>query len=122
MNLVTIGELNLTPFILKNEYTVNKTFEYKEWQDANGNYHRNIIRDRISGTFKLKFLTPATYTSFLNAIEAAKTGIDMVTMTLYCNNTEQYATRSIYFDFKPTMIKTGLSNYYKEFDVSVQEY
>lgn len=87
MELFMIGEHDYTSFITVPSYKMNYAPVYNTWTDANYRQHRDILRYKIQGSFKLLFNTEEDLNAFLDDIyneEDPSTGT--ITVTVYVNN------------------------------------
>lgn len=95
---------NLTTHIPMGTYNVNVMEEYEEWTDSNYDIHRKLLRNRIEGSFNLKFKSIADYEEFLDVLAKAKTttGQNYIKMSAFVTNKGQILTKMFYFEFEPT--------------------
>lgn len=59
---------DLTPHILMSTYDVNKVDIEEDWEDANYVVHRIVPKERIEGSFDIKFRDQYSYNRFLQCI------------------------------------------------------
>lgn len=99
--LVTIGGVDITPYINPKSYKVNAEKIYESWQDGNFVEHRIYIRDRIKGSFDVALygLDDMTTQNFLDTWNA---GVDnnIATLLVFVQNTNENKTIKAYFNFK----------------------
>lgn len=87
MELFMIGEDDFTNFITVPSYKVNYGPVYNTWTDANYKQHRDILRYKVQGSFKLLFDTEEDLNRFLDDVynfEDITTGT--VPIKVYVNN------------------------------------
>ena len=87
MELFMIGDDDFTNFITVPSYKVNYGPVYNTWTDANYKQHRDILRYKVQGSFKLLFDTEEDLNRFLDDIynfEDITTGT--VPIKVYVNN------------------------------------
>lgn len=87
MELFMIGDNDYTKFITVPSYKMNYAPVFNTWTDANYVVHRDILRYKISGSFKLLFNSEEDLNNFLDDIfnnEDASGGF--VTVKVYVNN------------------------------------
>lgn len=82
-----IGNTDLTSYVDVQSYAVNKEDVYDSWTDGNWIDHREIARQRRSGTFSLGFATAAAFTAWTTLLSSAKTAGGYYAVTAYINNT-----------------------------------
>lgn len=68
-------------------YEVQSNDEYETWTDANGKEHRSAYRTRITGKFKMKFLSLNEFTAFQAVMDANKNTDLTYPVTVYDNKT-----------------------------------
>ena len=87
MELFMIGDDDFTNFITVPSYKVNYGPVYNTWTDANYKQHRDILRYKVQGSFKLLFDTEEDLNRFLDDVynfEDITTGT--VPIKVYVNN------------------------------------
>lgn len=100
MELFIIGDHDYTEFITVPSYKINNGPVYNEWTDANYKKHRDILRYKITGTFKMLFNTEEDLNQFLDDIynyEDASGGY--IPVTVYVNNLSNQQTIDAYISF-----------------------
>lgn len=94
---------DLTRHIPVGSYEVNMNEEFEEWTDSNYDIHRKLLRNRIEGTFSLKFNSIAEYETFLNILALAKTTTrqNYIGMNVFATNKGQVYAKKFYYEFAP---------------------
>lgn len=94
---------NLTSYVPMGTYNVNVLEEFEEWTDSNYDIHRKLLRNRVEGTFDLKFKSIADYESFLTVLTKAKTttGQNYIEMDAFCTNKGASYNKKFYYEFTP---------------------
>lgn len=120
--LLQIGNTDLTDYIDIQNYEVNKEPVYEEWTDGNHVKHRNKIRTRISGSFKVGFKTAAEATAFITLLTNSITSGSYYTASIYTNDDDTLNTADIYLD-GTAIIKRDLLNgrVWHEYSLEVEE-
>lgn len=120
--LFQIGDTDYTRKIIQGTYTVNSYDVYKEWQDANVNIHRSVLKRRISGVFTMYFGNQTDYQTFLNSLETVRKNDGSYTVSIMVNNEHSFKTNiDMFIDFRPTREQKVLGEaWYPELDVSIQ--
>ena len=90
--LLKVGDTDYTRKIIQGTYTVNAYDVYKEWQDANVNIHRAVLKRRISGVFTMYFGNQTDYHTFLNALETVRKNDGSYTVSIMVNNENSFKT------------------------------
>lgn len=95
---------NLSTHIPMGTYSVNMSEEYEEWTDSNYDIHRKLLRNRVEGSFGLKFKNIADYEEFLNALSLAKstTQQNYIEVDAFCTNKGTSYNRKVYYEFAQT--------------------
>jgi len=120
--LVKIGITDITKHILSESYDVNAEDIFKEWTDANKVTHRNIIRQKISGSFELKFNTQEEYSAFCELIRKSRTAQYLLPMTLYVINEDKEKEVNVFYKYEPKLIKNRVTGkVYKKFKFEVEQ-
>ena len=94
---------NLSRFIPMGTYEVNVSEEFEEWTDSNYDIHRKLLRNRVEGSFGLKFSDITDYERFLTVLSLAKTatGQNYIEMDAFATNMGTRYTKKFYYQFKP---------------------
>lgn len=98
LTLLSIGGTDLTEFVDKQNWDVNRTPVFKDWTDANQVIHRHVMRYRISGSFKIGFKEVADVTSFLTLLEANRQSGEYYTAQVFSNDDNTLHTAEIFLD------------------------
>ena len=94
---------NLSQHIPMGTYNVNVLEEFEEWTDSNYDIHRKLLRNRVEGTFDLKFYSIDAYEEFLNVLTKAKTttGQQYIEMDAFATNKGTSYNKKFYYEFAP---------------------
>jgi len=106
MSLLIINTTDVSEHILTDGYSVNTENKYEQWQDANGGYHRVLVRRRITGTINLKFKTESAYNSFVSLLKNVQRVDGSILCTVYVNNSAQSEAGYFYYTLSSTMHKS----------------
>jgi len=95
--LATIGETDITKYIIKDSYDINSEPVYQSWQDGNFREHRIYTRDRIEGDFEVIFFDEdnGAYEDFLELL-AGSTSNHLTTMGLFVLNDSSFEALQAY--------------------------
>ena len=120
--LFSIGTTDYTRKIRQGTYTINAYDVYKEWQDANCDIHRSILKRRVSGSFTMYFGNQEVYQTFLNDLEAVRNNDGSFTVGLMVNNEHTFiGGADMFIDFRPTREQKILGEaWYPELEISIQ--
>lgn len=119
--LFKIGENDYTRKIRQGTYKVNSYDVYKEWQDANADIHRSVIKQRISGSFTMYFGNEAEFTLFLSRLASVRENDSSYNVWLMTNNNNTFNQRRVYMDFRPAREQKIIGEaWYPELAVTIQ--
>lgn len=122
LNLLKIGQIDYTNNILEGSFEVSKKDVVDSWTDANRVERRNIVRTRIEGQFKMKFLSLDAYNDFIANMVASKQREGFYPCEIRCNNTQTVEPADLFIDFDTALRQNGsLQLTYEEFSVNVME-
>lgn len=113
MVLFQVGQLDITPFIVLNSYKVSSQPLFETWTDGDCLERRGVKRRKLKGTFNVKFFSANDFSSFLDAVEAARTSGDYITATVYDVKAKAISENiSVFFDYEPVNVlpSAGLSD------------
>lgn len=100
MELFMIGDNDYTQYITVPSYKVNYAPVYNTWTDANYITHRDTLRYKVSGSFKMLFNTEEELNQFLDDIynnEDASGGY--IPIKVYVNNLSNQQDIDAYISF-----------------------
>lgn len=94
---------DLSTFVPMGTYNVNVLEEYEEWTDSNYDIHRKLLRNRIEGSFDLKFRSIADYEELLRILALAKATTDQnyIEMDAFATNKGLRYNKKFYYEFAP---------------------
>ena len=123
MELFMIGDNDYTQYITVPSYKVNYVPVYNTWTDANYTTHRDILRYKVSGSFKMLFNTEEELNQFLDDIynnEDASGGY--IPIKVYVNNLSNQQDIDAYVSFTLANDKPyyGIKEH-EGFEVKVEE-
>lgn len=104
--LAKISTTDITKFILAGSYDVNRVDEWLKWQDGNGKYHRDKVRGRVEGNFKMKFKTAEEYAGFVSLLNTNENSREKtISIQLFINNENATRTITAFYEFEPVVYK-----------------
>jgi len=135
--LFKMGNTDYTRFITIPSYKVNSKPVTKEYTDINQVSHKQFIRNKVSGSFTLKFfddnsypdvLTTKTavenYQDFFNAYNNLKSANGLIELEVYINNLNQTKQIKAFMEMEPSntlpYMNDGTKSY-DGFDVTITE-
>lgn len=121
--LFKIGTTDVTGHVVQNTWKVNNLPVYKDYEDANGVTHKRYIRKKFQGTCQMVFSDIADYATFKSLVDTNTSASNFsVAVTLYDNLTGTTSSVNAFIDYEPTVMQTsGLKEYMKVFDVTIEE-
>lgn len=84
--LFKIGDKDLTCHITVPSFNSYSEKIYDEWEDGNRINRKNYVRNKISGSFTVKFYNMDDYFSFISTINNATESDGSVIADIYVNN------------------------------------
>lgn len=87
-----LGSMDLSPAADIQNWKVNQVDVWQEWTDGNWIDHREIVRQRIEGSFQLGFKTESAWTDFMTLLAAARNVAGYYVLQVYVNNTASTET------------------------------
>lgn len=98
MILLKIGGTDITEYIDRQNFSMNKADVGDAWTDGNGIEHRIIIRTRISGKAVAGFSQATDFASFCNLLTTARHEDGYYSVMAYINNTGTTETFGAFLD------------------------
>ena len=135
-SLFKMGNVDYTRFITMSSYQVNSEPITEEYEDVNKLSHPQFIRNKISGSFTLKFFDDMSYDEAYNGKTAAQNYKDffsaynslraangLITIEVYVNNLDTTKTiqAKMKMDPKNEMPYMDGGKSYDGFDVTITE-
>ena len=124
MQLFVVNGLDFTQHIKVPSYKVNRNEVYEEWEDSNYLKHREITRNRVSGSFTVLYDDVAELDTFFDTINNLKASstTGAIEMTVYLNNYHTVATINAFIKYTPSNEKPifGVEKI-SGFEVSIEE-
>ena len=119
--LALINGTDITKHIIASTYNVNCIDEYDEWKDGWHITHREFIRERVIGSFDLKFLKGTSdYANFVSLVENAKVN-GCLSMNVYVSNKNIAKTIDAYCNYTPTLRKNVGVKEHEQFTFILEE-
>ena len=100
MTFFQIGSTDLSAFADIQNFNINQDDVFQDWTDGNWIDHRDVVRQRITGSFQLGFKRSADWTAFLALIAAEKLTAGYFPVTVYVNNLGAPRTINAFLDLK----------------------
>lgn len=123
MSLVEIGNVDITPYINKQTYSVNAEETYESWLDGNYREHRIYTISKVKGSFEIALFgqnnmdTAAFLTLWNSVVEN-----HIATVKVFVQNTNTLTEITAYFDFKGTFHREMINgNYCDRLTINITE-
>ena len=110
--------------VVANNYNINLEDVVQEWTDGGQVLHRDVVRQRIQGTFTMFFKEAEDLAEFLDRLKAVKTLRGTYPIKIKVNNDSITEMQSInaFVDLKPTRHRDlKWRDAYDPFEVTIQE-
>ena len=101
MELFRIGTVDFTKRITVPSYKVNRHPQYHEWVNGNGVTRRHVYRQKISGTFTMRFVNPEDYFEFINMVSENTGAGGYTPVSVYVNNINEVVNTNVFINFDP---------------------
>lgn len=98
MILLKIGNTNITSYIDKQNFVMNKADVGEVWTDGNGVDHRNVVRTRTAGKAVAGFSNAADFATFCTTLTTERHVDGYYSVTTYVNNTGETETFDAFID------------------------
>lgn len=123
-----IFKLNTTDYsshVVAEEYKVNLKPVYQEWTDGGQVKHRDVVGQKLKGTFQMFFKTQSDLQTFLTALATNKTSDNTYPVQLKANNDtidSLQASTNVFLDFEPVRKRNAKwADVFDVFEVTVEE-
>ena len=100
MTFFQIGSTDLSAFADIQNFNINQADVFQDWTDGNWIGHRDVVRQRITGSLQLGFKRSADWTAFLALIAAEKLTAGYFPVTVYVNNLGATRTINAFLDLQ----------------------
>lgn len=110
--------------VVAENYKINLEDVVQEWTDGGQVLHKDVVRQRVSGSFKMYFPTEASLQEFLSYLASKKTIRNTYPVSLKVNNSDisNMVNKEVFIDFKPTRKRDARwQDAFEVFDVNIQE-
>lgn len=120
-----LNDVDYSGNVVASEYNVNLKDIYQEWTDGGQVKHRDIVAQKLIGTFQMYFATTSDLQTFITALAGCKTSSNTYPVKLKANNNSVaslQASRNVFIDFEPVRKRDqGGDNRFDIFEVTVEE-
>ena len=119
--LFKIGNDDYSTSIIEGSYKVYKKPVTYDWEDGNYVKHKEVLRNRTSGSFSISFKSWTAYTTFLGKLSAVKTGAQYA-LTVYSVNTNEAVAGNFFVDLPPELREKNDNTFTPgQFTITIEE-
>lgn len=93
---------DLTTYVNKRDFSVNKTEIFEQWEDGDRALHRKLVRTRIQGRLTLGFDSSANMSAFLTLLSGARRPDLAWNVQVWCQNTGTTESCTAFLDVAGT--------------------
>ena len=99
-----LNDVDRSEHVVADKYKVNLKDIYQEWTDGGQVKHRDVVAQKLQGTFQMYFKTESDLQTFLTALANCKTSDNTYPVKMKANNktvASLQASRNVFLDFEP---------------------
>lgn len=120
-----LNDVDCSAYVVAEGYNVNLKNIYQEWTDGGCVKHRDIVAQKIQGTFQMYFKTTTDLQAFVTALASCKTSSNTYPVKLKVNNdtvASLTASKNVFLDFEPVRRRDAMwADVFEVFEVTVEE-
>lgn len=119
-----LNNVDYSSHIVAENYNINYEDVYREWTDGGQVKHRDVVAQKLRGTFDMYFESASTLQAFLTALSNAKTTANTYPVQLKANNVtiDSLISKNVFFDFKPVRKRDARwADVFDVFEVTIEE-
>lgn len=119
-----MNNVDWSAHVVAESYAVNYEPVYDEWTDGAQTKHRDVILQKLRGTFQMYFKTDTELQSFLTAWANCKSAVNTYPVHLKANNANisTLVSKNVFMDFQPVRKRDPAWNdAFDIFEVTVEE-
>lgn len=120
-----LNNVDYSSHVVAEAYQVNRKDIYQEWTDGGQVKHRDIVAQKLQGTFQMFFKTESDLQTFLTALANCKTNDNTYPVKMKANNktvASLQASRNVFLDFEPVRKRdASWTDVFEVFEVTVEE-
>lgn len=120
-----LNNVDYSSHVVAEAYQVNLKDIYQEWTDGGQVKHRDIVAQKLQGTFQMYFKTESDLQTFLTALASCKTSDNTYPVKMKANNktvASLQASRNVFLDFEPVRKRDAQwVDVFEVFEVTVEE-
>lgn len=120
-----LNDVDRSEHVVADKYKVNLKDIYQEWTDGGQVKHRDVVAQKLQGTFQMYFKTESDLQTFLTALANCKTSDNTYPVKMKANNktvASLQASRNVFLDFEPVRKRDAQwVDVFEVFEVKVEE-
>lgn len=120
-----LNDVDYSAHVVAESYTVNLKNIYQEWTDGSQTKHRDVVAQKLQGSFQMYFKTESDLQTFITALASCKTSSNTYPVKLKANNktvANLQSSRDVFLDFEPTRKRnSSWDDVFEVFEVTVEE-
>lgn len=120
-----LNDVDYSAHVVAESYTVNLKNIYQEWTDGSQTKHRDVVAQKLQGSFQMYFKTESDLQTFITALASCKTSSNTYPVKLKANNktvANLQSSRDVFLDFEPTRKRNASwDDVFEVFEVTVEE-
>lgn len=120
-----LNDVDYSAHVVAEAYQINLIDIYQEWIDGSQTKHKDVVAQKLQGTFQMYFKTESDLQTFLTALANCKTSVNTYPVKLKANNNtvaNLQTSRNVFIDFKPARRKNAQSaDVFEVFEVKIEE-
>lgn len=120
-----LNDVDYSDHVIASEYNINFKNIYQEWTDGGQVKHRDIVAQKLVGTFQMYFETASELQTFVTALAGCKTSANTYPVKLKANNNavaSLQASRNVFIDFEPVRKRNpAWDDVFDIFEVTIEE-
>ena len=118
-----LNNVDYSAHVVADGYNVNYERIYQEWVDGSQTKHRDVIAEKIKGTFQMYFESETSLQNFISALGACMTVNHTYPVSLKVNNGvgTSLQSRNVFLDYKPVRKNLTGTDKFDVFEVTIEE-
>lgn len=120
-----LNDVDYSDYVVASDYNINLKDVFQEWVDGGQVKHRDVVAQKLQGTFQMYFTTSTELQTFLTALANCKTSANTYPVKMKANNktvASLQSSRNVFLDFEPVRKRDqGGANRYDIIEVTVEE-
>jgi len=120
-----LNDVDYSDYVVASNYNVNLKDIFQEWTDGGYVKHRDVVAQKLTGSFQMYFRTRTELQTFLTALANCKTSDNTYPVKLKANNktvASLQMSKNVFLDFEPVRKRDqGGTDRFDVIEVTVEE-